>query len=744
MLSIGMAQHKHKPNYDLQANRNDSIIYVDGVLSENIWHKTEKANDFYQNYPTDTVYAKTKTEVMVSYDDQNVYIAAICHDHIKDKKYVVSSLKRDFDGGSNDNFSVYIDPFRDGLNGFMFSVTPLGVEREGLLANGDNMQISWDNKWKSATKIYEHYWVVEMAIPLSTLRFKAESQHWKMNFARIDLKRNERSTWVPVGIAYPVANLAFTGNVYFPESFNKQGANISIIPYITTNATKNNIPDNLPNNKEIAYNNLNTKETTAKNPVFYKADYQANVGLDAKIAVTSSLNLDLTVNPDFSTVEADVQVTNLSRFEIFYTERRQFFIENSDLFSSFGFSRIRPFFSRRIGIAKDKNTGVIVQNPILYGARLSGKINKDWRMGLMNMQTASVDDAGIPSQNYTVAAVQRQVFARSNIAAIVVNRQRFDKEAGEDAYTRVVGIDYNLQSKDNRWRGKLFYHKGLSPNEPVDNQASAGWLGYNVKKFFMHMNYEYVGKNYKINDIGFVTRRAYWRIEPMVGFNFFPKQSKTINQQGLFLYQNAYWDLNGKLLDWNSFVQYSISFLNNSYLEIGASRDYTLLFNDFDPTNTDSKNKLQAGSSFVNHGTYIYYNSTPLRKLGYSASIGHNEYYNGKRTNFYGEIRYRFQPYGSISVNIDYNDLTFPEPYKSTSFALVGTRADVSLNRKLFLTGFLQYNQQGDNVNLNTRLQWRFKPVSDLFLVYTENYFPTSFAPKGRSLVLKLTYWFNV
>ncbi len=742
--NITFAQQKHKPAYELQVSRQDSTMSIDGVLSETVWQKAERANDFYQTYPTDTVYSVTKTEVLITYDENYLYIAAICYDNIKDKKYVVSSLRRDFDGSSSDNFFVTIDPFKDGLNGFLFSVSPLGVEREGLLSNGDNLDLSWDNKWRSATKIYENYWVAEFAIPLTTLRFKAESQHWKMNFGRVDLKRNERSIWVPVGMAYSMRSLAFTGNIYFQDPFKKTGANMAIIPYVTTSGTKDNIPVNMPNG-DLKYGSLDTKSPTNIQPTVSKADYQANIGLDAKVAVTPSLNLDLTINPDFSTVEADVQVTNLSRFEIFFPERRQFFVENSDLFSSFGFSRIRPFFSRRIGISRNTNTDQIVQNPILYGARLSGKINKDWRMGLMNMQTAAIDEAGIPSQNYTVAAVQRQVFARSNIAGIVVNRQRFGDASGESAFTRIVGVDYNLQSKDNKWRGKLFYHKGLTPSNPSDNQAHAGWLGYGVKKFFFNVNYEYVGQNYRINDVGFVTRRAYWRFEPMMGFNLFPKKSKLINQQGLFFYQNAYWDLGGKLLDWNSFFQYSISFLNGAYFETGVNRDYTLLFNDFDPTNTgDEKNKLKAGTGFVNHGTYLFFASSPLPKLVYNASIGYNEYYNGKQLNLNGSVRYRFQPYGSIALTFDYNDLKFPEPYKSTSFALVGTRADISLNHKLFLTGFLQYNQQADNVNLNTRLQWRFRPVSDLFLVYTENYFPTAFAPKGRSLVLKLTYWFNI
>ena len=744
--------------YDLQAAKTDSVIRLDGVLSESSWQRADIAKDFYQCYPSDTAYAKTKTEVKITYDDKNLYIAAVCYDNIKDKNYVITSLRRDFEGVDNDNFAVYLDPFKDGLNGFMFGVTPLGVEREGLIANGDNMQTSWDNKWYSATKIYADYWIAEMAIPLKTLRFKAESQHWKMNFARIDLKRNERATWVPVPIVYPMANLAFTGNVYFEQPFKKPGANIALVPYLTANSFKDNLPNATPASKTDS-SSLSTRGVERNlGVVTTSTSYEGNAGIDAKVAVSPSLNLDLTVNPDFSTVEADVQVTNLSRFEIFFPERRQFFIENSDLFSSFGFSRIRPFFSRRIGIGRDRNTGVIVQNPILYGARLSGKINKDWRMGLMNMQTAAVDNrneslnytqAGkvyegttIPSDNFTVAAVQRQVFARSNVAAMFVNRQRIGENGGNDDYTRVISLDYNLRSKDNKWSGKFFYHRGFKPSNEPDNQAHAGYLGYNVKKWYTFWNYEYVGQNYKINDIGFVQRRGVWRLEPMAGYNFFPKKSKLINRHGPFIYYNSYWNLDGKQLDGQYFLQYSVDFLNTAYLEVSVENLYTHLFEGFDPTNTNGK-RLPIGDYRYNGG-YIFFTSSNLRRAGFSANLYYGEYFNGYRSNFFAEFRYRFQPYGSFSINIDYNDIQLPEPYKSAKFALIGTRADVSVNRKLFLTGFLQYNQQSENVNLNARLQWRFRPVSDFFVVYTENYFPTNFAPKGRALVLKLTYWLNI
>ena len=205
----------------------------------------------------------------------------------------------------------------------------MGVQREGLLSNGGGQGVTtiWDNKWTSEVKQFEDKWIVEMAIPFKSLRFKSGVDTWRINFSRNDLKRNENSVWSPVPRNFNVASLAFTGKLKFDEPKKKTSSNISIIPYVTAGVSQ----DYLTQTKE---------------------QYTYNGGLDAKIALSSSLNLDLTINPDFSQVEVDRQVTNLSRFSIFFPERRNFFIENSDLFERFGFRQIRPFFSRNIGLYK--------------------------------------------------------------------------------------------------------------------------------------------------------------------------------------------------------------------------------------------------------------------------------------------------------------------------------------------------------------------------------------------------------
>jgi len=205
----------------------------------------------------------------------------------------------------------------------------------------------------------------------------------------------------------------------------------------------------------------------------------------AKIPIGNSLNLDLTINPDFSQVEADEQLVNITRFELFLPEQRQFFMDNSDLFADFGNRReANPFFSRRIGIARDKD-GINIENPLLAGFRLSGKLNKNLRVGVMNLQTDEDIENEIPTNNNTVIALQQKVFSRSNIGLIFINRQVTkdrDFVAEDEKYNRVVGLDFNLATEDNTWIGKYYIHKSFSPEVGNSDISSGGFLEYNTRK----------------------------------------------------------------------------------------------------------------------------------------------------------------------------------------------------------------------------------------------------------------------
>lgn len=724
LLSLScLVEAQEQFSYQIEAKKVVKQIDLDGVLEEEDWQNAYGISDFHLNFPFDTSYATLQTEVKILFDDNFLYIGAKCYQDQED--YVVSSLRRDFSSDDNDFFGVYLDTFQDKTNGFSFQINPMGVQQEGLLSDGGNGggQNDWDNKWYSAVKQYPKFWTVEMAIPFKTLRYKSSIVEWGINFGRASRKANEVSSWVPVTRNLRVSNLGFTGKLKFAEPLPRPRGNLAFIPYVTANHSENYIA--------------------------HQQKSSLNAGGDAKIALTPSLNLDLTINPDFSQVEVDRQVTNLDRFEIFFPERRQFFLENADLFARFGFSRIRPFFSRRIGIGLDTATQTIVQNPILYGARLSGKANENWRVGLLNMQTGTQKEKGIYGDNFTVAAFQRTLLKRSNIAGIFVNRQRTADSLHDFTlkgdYNRLVGLDYNLFSLDNRWTGKAFYHQQISSRPQHDQFAHAVYLSYNVPNWNIVWNHEYIGKNYKINDIGFVQRNGLYRLEPFVFRNFFPKgnANKKIVRYQVGIYNNYYWDTNWQLNDRSSALNFNILFNNTAYWEIWVSNDFVRLFRPFDPSGTGGQS-LAVGSFFTTNEAEMFYSSDRRKLFTYSLFFRYGQYYNGTRLNPRVSLSYRFQPYGAVSLESAYTQIRLPEGFNSADLVLLNARLDVSFSRNLFLTTFLQLNNQTNNVNLNARLQWRFAPVSDLFLVYTDNYVSQDLSVKSRFVVLKATYWFNL
>jgi Domain of unknown function (DUF5916)/Carbohydrate family 9 binding domain-like len=724
-FSLGIivkAQDKPK----LFARKTASPVNIDGVPNEPIWQEAMAAKDFYQYFPSDTSLSEGKTEVFVTYDEKNIYILAKCYDGLEGD-YQTSSLRRDYRGGANDGFSILIDTYQDNTNAFIFGVNPFGVLREGLIANGgeqrDSYSLSWDNKWTGEAKMYDGMWVAEIAIPLKTLRFKDNSKSWNMNFYRIDTKYNERSTWVHIPRNNQIFNLAFMGEVEFEEPLKKPGSNIALIPFISLNGYQNNL--------------ANTAEGEKSQGGGY------GFGGDIKLAVSPSLNLDMTINPDFSQVEVDRQITNLTRFELFFPERRQFFLENADLFANFGGRSTRPFFSRRIGIAEDTLTGQNVSQPILFGARLSGKVSKNLRIGVMSMQTAAVEGA-VPSLNYSVGVIQQKVFARSNISAIIVNKEDLNKGERPDSsfqYNRVLGLEYNLASASNIWTGKAYYHQSLEPNNPESAFSYGSKLSYNIRSFGISMSHQIVGDNFNA-EVGFVPRRGFQRIGPRVDVRFYPV-SKHINRYGFSLETEILWDSKNTVTDYKYSLGYNIRFQNQSFLFTNLIQEFTLLKRNFDPTRTRGE-PLPAGSSYVYRYVSAFYRSDERKRIFIGARGSAGQFYNGQRYNIGGNINYRFQPYGNVGIDVQYNGVRLPSPYNSADLILIGPRVDITFTKTLYLTGLFQYNNQVDNFNTNIRFQWRFKPVSDIYLVYTDNYYASDFSPKNKSLVFKITYWLNL
>lgn len=720
---------RYADQYRLQASKTPEPIVLDGKLEEPIWQSSTSATDFLQSFPEDSVPAIAQTKIMISFNDQFLYIGGICYEKT-DKPDVITSLRRDFTWSRNENISVYIDPFNDYTNGFTFGLTPLGVQREGLVTNGADVRTDWDNKWFSAVQKYEDRWEFEMAIPFKTLRYDDSNDQWNIVFLRNNLKLNERTGWTIVPQGFSSSAFAFAGRLTFDAPLPKAGANFVFIPFVASNVNKD-FEEGEPAQREL------------------------DTGFDAKIGVTSALNLDLTVNPDFSQVEVDRQVTNLSRFEIFFPERRQFFLENQDLFGEGGFGSTRPFFSRRIGIAED-TAGNAIQVPIVYGARLSGKLGQKWRVGFLNMQTRQEDGATLTgideientykllSQNYTVGVLQRQVFDRSNIGIVAVNRQAMnfddsDTTLSTTEYNRVIGMDYNLISPDGRWEGDFYYHQSFDPERRDDAFSGGAFLRYNTTRLEIGGISSIVGDGYNA-EVGFIQRKNIFRFTNFAEYRIYP-ESKMINNHGPTGRWNYFTDLNFDRTDFGYTLGYQFQFNNTAELWMGVSETFEKLLDDFEPLDDYI---LAENTSYTWRSFGAEFNTDRRKLLSFFGELEVGGFYNGTIMNFATGINYRYQPYLNLTLDAEYNRLDLPGEFGQADFWLISPRMDLTFTDTLFLTTFVQYNEQADNVNVNARFQWRYKPVSDLFVVYTDNYLPNSFEAKSRALVFKITYWLNI
>ena len=468
-------------------------LTIDGILDEEPWVSAERTQKFQRVTPTDTGFAKAQTEVILTYDKTNLYVGIICHDPTPGKR-PVESLRRDYTFMKNDNFMLFLNTYNDQTNGFAFGISPAGAQTEGLQYDGTRVDYSWDIKWKSAVKSYNDRWVSEFSIPFRSIRYFGGDTEWGINFGRQDLKNNEKSAWAPMPRQFPHCSLPFVGTLVWDKPREEAGLRFSVIPYVTGKVTRDNEAGE------------NTK-------------WKWNGGFDAKAILSTSLNLDLTINPDYSQVEVDKQQTNLDRYELFFPEKRQFYLENSDLFASLGTERVRPFFSRRIGL----------DNPVLAGVRLSGNIGDRWRIGIMDIQTGKKDE--IHAANYMVAALQRLVFSRSSITAFMINKQVLNVNDDEtftgNKFNRVAGIEYNLASPDNRWNGKVYYHQNLPENITFKDAAMAANLTYSSQFITASLNQALTGSGYNA-ETGYVRRKGYYQVNGNFQYKFFPESSKII------------------------------------------------------------------------------------------------------------------------------------------------------------------------------------------------------------------------
>ena len=708
---------KKNANVKYYIHKATDAIKLDGLMNEQSWLKAQAVNKFPMVLPMDTSISKVPTEVRMTYDENNLYIIAICN-KVGDGVDMVESLKRDWNFGKNDNFLLFMDTYGDLTNGFSFGTSAVGAQWDGTMFDGGSVDLNWDNKWTSAMYNDATKYVWEAAIPFKSIRYKTGVQEWGVNFSRNDLKTTEKSSWAPVPRQFPTSALSYTGSLVWDAPLPEQKNNFSLIPYLRSSVSK-----------EFATNDGTKINQASVNNSAY--------GLDAKISLSSSLNLDLTVNPDFSQVEVDRQVTNLSRFELFFPERRQFFLENADLFSNLGFENVRPFFSRRIGL----------NAAIDFGARMSGRLNKNWRIGLMDMKTSADASKNLLAQNFAVIALQRKLFKKSSLEVFYIDKTNLEENGGTSSaltynkFNRNFGFEFMLAPKNNTWSGKTILIKSFTPNKIGNDFLNAGNLQYSSRNWIVSWQHEVVGNNYNA-EVGYIPRNNYIKFMPSITRLYFPKSGSILSHGPQFT-TTYYYNSKFYLTDNTKLFNYLITFRDKSTIASVLQNDYVELLAAFDPTRI-GKQTLAANTKHQWSSVGFDWISAPQHKFTYYLSTRKGGYYaDGKLLSITGNIGYRIQPYVNFDVSATYNHIELPQPWGNNNFFLIGPKVDITMSNKLFFTAFYQYNEQTKNINFNTRFQWRYKPVSDLFIVYTDNYYIGPVFVKNRAVVLKFTYWWN-
>ncbi len=699
----------------------DTRLRVDGKLDEKVWATALRTSPFWESKPNDKDLAKTQTTVQVAYDSKYLYVAA----KIEGNNFVSQTRKRDQGFWDSESFAVILDPMNQRSNGFFFGISANNVQSDDLLSSAlfRDMTFSWDNTWLSATQVHAGFWTLEIAIPFRILPYKSENLEWGINFVRPDFNNNQITTWTKVPVNFWPIDLGQTGALCWQEAPPKPSKNIALIPYTTGGLSQES--------------EANTQIT------------KLNAGFDAKYALTPSLNLDVTINPDFSQIEVDAQQTNLGRFSLYFPEKRTFFLENADIFADYVIPQfMTPFFSRKIGLDDDGNP-----IPIQYGIRLSGNLTPTLRIGAMNMQTASKDN--LPQQNYSAISLYQRLLRRSTLKTYFLNRTAYMSSEEKRtnpmlSYGRNAGVEFQYINAAGTFSIYPSLHYSWKEGITKEN-----WF-YNIQARYRERSYQVfsdfinVGTNYYA-DMGFSTRLRTYDMERdtsfQVGFKewfkrldyYIRPQKGKINTITVNGWDSQVWNPDYSKNEHIMELTTEIGFKNRSHFYLKANRSHIFLTYPFELTDRLTIEK----ATYAFNKLSVQYASSNSKPLYFTLRLGVGGYYGGKIETVKPSLTYRVQPWGNFSLNAEWNRIRLKGIQEH--ILLISPKVEINFTNNLFWTTFVQYNTQATNVNINSRLQWRYKSMSDFFLVYTDNYASDPFLKtKNRALVFKLNYWLNL
>ncbi len=701
-----------EPRPTLRASFTADKISVNGQLDEAAWLAADSTDGvFWQVIPRQGVHSSERTVVRIIYDNKNLYVGALLYDSEPDK-LVSAGLEQDFQTQNSDIFAVAIDTYWDRQNAFLFAINPAGALFDAQAFN-DQAYInrSWEGVVEVKTSTGGHGWIVEMAIPITTLRFNEQDgeQTWGVNFSRRIRRRSEDSNWAPLPRQFRVYKMSQAGTLTGLRDL-VQGRNIWIKPYLSTAR--------------------NTGASLEENAV--KNNFDG--GFDVKWGVTPRLTLDMTALTDFSQVEVDEQQINLTRASLFFPERRDFFLENDGVFN-FSDVRVRNyrtgsgpqnfklFHSRRIGLSSDREP-----IPIAAGARLTGRVG-DFDLGLLSMQTRDSDvESG---ENFFVTRLRRNVLKSSDIGVMFTNRQE-----NSDEYNRVVGADANLRLFRNLLLNA--YAATVQSSDTSGSQSAASLqMAWRDPLWNASFLLKTVGENFDPG-IGFVSREGVRRGFLTVGAHPQPKIKKVF-ELNPYIDIDYFTDLDGKLESREFSPGFTTVLTNSSRMTL----EFSSRFEHLAEATPIASAEVPAGDYRFNSGA-LRYQSDGGKKISGVVTLRFGDFFDGTRNSISSSFALRPSVRWYLSGSFERNRLNLGgESFEANLF---GARLRYGHNTRTFLSAFVQYNQIEEKMVSNMRFNLIHAPLSDIFLVYQEerdlDALPGASAVLNRILTLKATKLF--
>ncbi|MGI9627101.1 MAG: DUF5916 domain-containing protein [Longimicrobiales bacterium] len=676
------------PRPTLEARRASGPIQLDGVLDDEAWSQADSTDGvFYQTIPSQGIQSRERTVVRVLYDDEKLYVGALLHDR-DPTALVAAGLEQDFATQNSDIFGVALDTYWDRQNAFLFAINPAGAVFDAQAFNDQqSVNRAWEGVVEVSTSVHEVGWTVELAIPITTLRFDQVEgpQTWGMNFSRRIRRISEDSSWSPLSRQFRIYKMSRAGTLTGLEGL-RQGRNLWVKPFITGVRTDGR---GIPTNEDI------------------------DGGLDLKWGMTPRLTLDVTALTDFSQVEVDAQQINLSRFSLFFPEKRDFFLENDGIFS-FQDARVRNFrtgsgpenfklfHSRRIGLSSDR-TPV----PIAGGARLTGRVG-DYAIGLLNMQTRN--DPAFPGENFSVVRLRKNVLGSSDIGLMVVNRQGTGTGISGD-YNRSAGVDANLRLAGGRMLLNSYAAVSDEPDVSTDRLTGAAEVAWRDPLWDASALVKAVGENFNPG-IGFVSRQGIRQGYVTVGAHPQPNIPR-INELNPYVEVNFFTDGDWTLESREIKPGFGITFLDSGVLSIDYSQSYERLVGPTPIAGID----VPAGE--YDFGAFsASYQSDGGRPVSGSLGATVGDFFDGDRTSLNGGLALRPNAHWFLEGTFQHNRLTLAG--QSFDANLWGGRLRYGHNTRTFLSAFVQYNQAAEQLQSNVRFNLIHGPLSDIFLVYSE------------------------